>query len=238
MAGLIGLTASDIEIQDALKIGRWAYEGEWIPHPVVRLTTTLPVGVNDAAGRKIVRARWGFDVGAGRPIGNARDDRLTESPMWRSMLGKSPCLFVSTGIYEQVKSPQKQSYWFRRVDGKPIVMPGLAGERKGAEGEKRLCAAIVTTTPNRFFGQYHDRQVCSLTGKELDAWMDATTPEAALKLLHAANDEEWEAVPIDDKLFGHGRRELEHLVATGPVARWTGQAAPRAETKPRNAKLF
>jgi len=126
VAGLIGLTAADIEIQDALGTSRWEYEDKWIPHPVVRLTTSLPIAINKPEGRTIVRARWGFDVGGGRPIGNARDDRLTESPMWKSMLGRKPALFVSTGIYEQVKAPKKTSYWFRRVDGKPIVMPGLS----------------------------------------------------------------------------------------------------------------
>jgi putative SOS response-associated peptidase YedK len=219
MAGLIGLTADDIDIQDALRTSRWEYDEKWIPHPVVRLTTTLPIGVNRPAGRTIVRGRWGFDVGAGRPIGNARDDRLTESPMWRGLLGKSPCLFASTGIYEQVKAPTKQSLWFRRVDGKPIVMPGLAGERV-LHGEKRLCAAIVTTTPNPFFGQFHDRQVCTLEPEEIDLWMAETNQEAARKLLHAPPPDAWEAVPVDDRIFKHGRREIEDLVPIASPVRW------------------
>jgi putative SOS response-associated peptidase YedK len=219
VAGLIGLTADDIVIQDALRVGRWAYEGQWIPHPVVRLTTTLPVAVNAHDGRTVVRARWGFDVGAGRPIGNARDDRLLESPLWRGLLGKSPCLLVATGIYEQVRAPQKTSYWFRRVDRRPIVMPGLAGERS-IKGEKRLCAAIVTTAPNRFFGRFHDRQVCTLEADELDAWMTTTDPQAAVQLLRAPPDEAWEAVPVDDRIFKPGRVEMEDLREVGPPLRW------------------
>lgn len=221
MAGLIGLTASDIDIQDALQVKRWKYDDEWIPHPVVRLTTTLPIAVNRPEGRAIVRARWGFDVGAGRPIGNARDDRLMESTLWKSMLAKTPCLFVTTGVYEQIREPEKKSYWFRRVDQKPIVMPGLSSER-GVKGEKRMCAAIVTTSPNRLFGQFHDRQVCTLSGNELDGWMKETDPERALKLLHPPKDDEWEAVPIDDAIFGHGRREMEHLRPVGGPVRWKG----------------
>ncbi|MHB8587183.1 MAG: SOS response-associated peptidase [Thermoplasmatota archaeon] len=219
MAGLIGLTSADIEIQDAVGTMRWSYDDTWIPHPVVRLTTTLPVAVNRPEGRTIVRARWGFDVGPGRPIGNARDDRLTESSLWKSMLGKSPCLFVTTGVYEQVKAPEKKSYWFRRVDGKPIVMPGLCSER-GVKGEKRLCAAIVTTAPNAFFKQFHDRQVCTLSRDELEAWMSTTEPDKALRLLHAPADSEWEAVPVDDSIFGAGRREMEHLLPIGTPLRW------------------
>jgi putative SOS response-associated peptidase YedK len=224
MAGLIGLTAADIDIQDALGAARWEYEDKWIPHPVVRLTTTLPIAINRPEGRTVVRARWGFDVGGGRPIGNARDDRLTESPMWKSMLGKLPALFATTGVYEQVKSPKKQSYWFRRIDGKPIVMPGLWAER-GKGDEKRVCAAIITTAPNQLFRQFHDRQVCSLAGAELDRWMAERDPQNALKLLHAPADDEWEAVPVDDRIFKHGRIENEDLIPVGEPVRWGG--APR-----------
>ena len=219
MAGLIGLQAADIDIQDAFQVKRWKYEGEWIPHPVVRLTTTLPIAINEPDGRSIVRARWGFDVGAGRPIGNARDDRLTESRMWSSMLGKLPCLFAATAIYEQIREPEKISYWFRRRDQKPIVMPGLASER-GKGDDKQWCAAIITTKPNDFFQQFHDRQVCALEAHELDAWMGERDPRKALKLLHAPDNKAWEAVPIDDRIFGAGRRELSDLVPIAEPIRW------------------
>lgn len=221
VAGLIGLQAADIDIQDALRVKRWKYDQEWIPHPVVRLTTTLPVAVNDPEGRAIVRARWGFDVGMGRPIGNARDDRLLESRLWSSLLGKGPCMFVTTGIYEQIREPKKTSYWFRRRDQKPIVMPGLSAER-GVKGDKRLCAAIVTTKPNRFFGEFHDRQVCTLAPDEFDAWMTETDPKQLLTLLHPPPDDEWEAVPVDDRIFGSGRREIEDLVPIAEPLRWKG----------------
>lgn len=215
MAGLIGLTSSDIELQDALRTSKWEYDGTWIPHPVVRLTTTLPIAVNRAHERVMVRARWGFPVGPGRPVGNARDDRLMESTMWKSMLAKTPCLVASTGIYEQAEiNGQKTSLWFRRRDGKPIIMPGLAAGRS-MEGEERLCCAIVTTKPNKLFGRFHDRQVCVLSDEQADRWMATTDKEKALKLLHHPADGEWEAVPVDDAIFQHGRRELEHLKPIG-----------------------
>lgn len=221
MAGLIGLTSNDIEVQDALGATRWKYEGEWIPHPVVRLTTTLPAAVTTEDGeREVVRVRWGFPVGP-RPVGNARDDRLQESPMWSKMLGtqKHHALFVTTGIYEMIKTDAgKQSYWFRRRDGRPIVMPGLVGPRN-LHGEDRLCGAIITTDPNQFFAQYHNRQVCSLEQGEMDAWMQAD-PDKAPGLLHATPNDTWEAVPVDARIFGKGRREMEDLVAMGDPERW------------------
>lgn len=251
MAGLIGLQAADIEIQDALRLAKWDYEGAWVPHPVVRLTTTLPVGVIKDGVRTGVRARWGFPVGPGRPIGNARDDKLTESPMWKSMLGRSHCLVVSTGIYEQAEvDGVKRSLWFRRVDGRPIIMPGLAGLRK-FDGEDRLCCAIITTTPNPFFGQFHDRQVCSLDAQGVESWLEADR-DTALGMLRAAAPADWEAVVVDDRIFKHGRREDDDLVPIEAPRRWdpahlarpgsaipskataSGSAGPR---KPGQAKL-
>jgi putative SOS response-associated peptidase YedK len=220
VAGLIGLQAADIEVQDALQVAKWKYEGPWIPHPVVRLTTTLPIAVNEDGVRVAVRARWGFPVGAGRPVGNARDDRLLESPMWSAMLGKSPCLVAATGIYEQAQvDGRKTSLWFRRRDGKPIVMPGLWAPRRLDEGEARPCCAIVTTEPNRFFGAFHDRQVCTLTPAAADLWMAATDKAKAMALLGPPAESEWEAVPVDDRIFKPGRREAEDLLPVGPPLR-------------------
>ncbi|MGB1585639.1 MAG: SOS response-associated peptidase family protein [Thermoplasmatota archaeon] len=214
MAGLIGLTSSDIEVQDATGAIRWAYEGEWVPHPVVRLTTTLPAAVTaEDAVREVQRIRWGFPVGP-RPVGNARDDKLEASPLWSKMLGVSHALFVSTGIYEMIQTPQgKQSYWFRRRDGNPIVMPGLVGERT-LKDRKTLCGAIITTTPNDLFARYHPRQVCSLEPSQFDAWM-AADADAAMELLGPAPNDAWEAVPVDSRIFGSGRREMEDLVPIG-----------------------
>lgn len=238
MAGLIGLQSSDIELQDALGLVKWELD-DWIPHPVVRLTTTLPVAVNKEGVRTGVRARWGFPVGGGRPVGNARDDRLLESPMWSGMLGKTPCLVAATAVYEQAEvNGKKTSLWFRRIDGKPILMPGLCAPRKTdpASGEARLCCAIVTTAPNAFFGQYHDRQVCEVTRAEADQWMTGQPKEDAMRLLHAPRLEDWEAVPVDDQIFKPGRREDEHLQPIGDPLRWTGAAAPKRTA--RNATLM
>lgn len=150
--------------------------------------------------------------------------------MWSAMLGSGHALFVATGIYEMIKdaSGVKRSYWFRRRDGQPIVMPGLVGERN-LKGESRLCGAIITTEPNALFERYHARQVCSLETDQLDAWMSADGT-AAMKLLRAAPDDAWEAVPVDDRIFGKGRRELDDLVPIGEPE--TIDTPPNAVGKP------
>ncbi len=85
--------------------------------------------------------------------------------------------------------------------------------------EKADGRAIVTTTPNSFFGRFHDRQVCSVTPQEADQWMTATRKEDAVALLHPAAEDEWEAVPVDDRIFKPGRREMEDLVPIGKPIR-------------------
>jgi putative SOS response-associated peptidase YedK len=218
MAGLMGLMASDLEIQDALRIERWD-AGDWVPHPVVRLTTTMPIAVDRDGVRTAIRARWGFPVGPGRPIGNARDDKLQVSPMWRAMLGKNHALVAATGIYEMTRDEGTKSWWFRRADGAPIVMPALVGVRK-FDGVEKTCVTIVTTEPNAFFAAYHNRQVCALGPEDVDAWMEADA-EKAMTLLHAPANHEWEAVPVDGRIFKPGRIEREDLQEIGPPVRWT-----------------
>jgi len=219
MAGLIGISSNEMEIRDALQVGKWEFEGAWTPRPVVRLTNALPVAVRRDAELVAIRARWGIPMGPTRVVGNARDDRILESPMWSRLLGKGRCLMVATDVFEMLREPTKQAYTFRRVDGKPTVMPGLWQEHN-IKGEKRTCCAIVTTEPNEFFSKYHDRQVCSLGRDELWPWMTETDPQRAVKLLHAPEEDEWEAVPVFDRVFAHDRRDSEGLKTTGPPVRW------------------
>ena len=218
MAGLIGVNAEQMELVDALQKGKWELE-DWKPRPVVRLTNRIPVAMKGEEGVVIRGARWGFPVGPSRPVGNARDDRLLASPMWSKLLVSGRCLVAATGIFEMVKAPEKKYFWFRRADQKLLVMPGLFGVRE-ADGEKRLCAAIVTTAPNRFFAQFHDRQVGSLEPEEAAAWLGGNDPAQAARLIHAPADDAWEAVPVSQRVFAHDRRDVEGVPVVGEPVRW------------------
>ena len=224
MAGLIGIDAAQMDIVDALQRGRWEFEGPWNGRPVVRLTNRVPAARMEA-GEVVVRdMRWGFPVGPSRPVGNARDDRLLESPLWSGLLKTGRCLIPATSIFELIREPAKQPYAFRPLAGKVMVMPGLSGERAAKEG-KKLCAAIVTTQPNEFFARFHDRQVCVLTPLEAKQWLSTEDPHDAVKLLHAPARDAWEAVPVFDRVFAHDRRDSEGVKDLGPPIRW-GDAMP------------
>lgn len=218
VAGLIGVNAEKMELVEALQKGKWELE-EWKPRPVVRLTNRIPIAFQDSGTVVIRHARWGFPVGPSRPVGNARDDRLLESPMWSKLLVSGRCLVPATGVFEMVKDPEKTYYWFRRADQKLLVMPGLFGVRD-VEGEKRLCAAIITTAPNRFFAQFHDRQVATLDEKEAAQWLAEVDPKGAAKLIHAPKDDAWEAVPVSNRVFAHDRRDVEGVPVVGEPVRW------------------
>lgn len=208
-----------MEIVDALQVGKWEFEGTWAPRPVVRLTNALPIAIRRGADTVGVRGRWGLPVGPSRVVGNARDDRLLDSPMWSRLMNRGRCLMVASDVFEMIREPEKQAYAFRRVDKKPIVMPGLYEERD-VKGEKRLCCAIVTTEPNDFFARFHDRQVCELAHDEAHQWLHQTEAKLAMKLLHAPAEEDWEAVPVFDRVFAHDRRDSEGLKTVGPPVRW------------------
>lgn len=69
------------------------------------------------------------------------------------------------------------------------------------------------------FGQFHDRQVCSLEPDEFDEWMSETDPKRLVALLHPPAEAAWEAVPVDDRIFRHGRIETEDLIPIGAPVR-------------------
>ena len=81
------------------------------------------------------------------------------------------------------------------------------------------CYDITHFEVSDFFADFHNRQVCSLQDAELDAWLAADTPAAALACLRGPHDDEWEAVPVDERIFAKGRRELQDLVPVGPPLR-------------------
>jgi putative SOS response-associated peptidase YedK len=218
VAGLIGINAEKMELVDALQKGRWELEA-WNPRPVVRLTNRIPVARREGAEVVLRAARWGFPIGPSRPVGNARDDRLLESPLWRGLLETGRCLVAATGVFEMVKGEEKRYYWFRRADGRLLVMPGLCGER-GVGDEVRLCAAIVTTAPNRFFAQFHERQVATLSESEAAAWLSAPDASSAVRFLHGPAEDEWEAVPVSARVFAHDRRDAEGVPVVGAPIRW------------------
>lgn len=129
---------------------------------------------------------WGFprSWGDGKVIFNTRGDTATDNTkdfnMWREPLAHHRCVVPTYGFYEPhltetVPSPKtgkliKRQYRFT-VPGGPICL--IAGvfevvpKQNGASGH----FSLMTTEPNRWIREVHDRMPVVLLPHEIEQWL-------------------------------------------------------------------
>jgi putative SOS response-associated peptidase YedK len=243
VAGLEGIDASKMEIIDALGGTRWAYdEGERVAKPLLRHADFAPVAIVVDGERVIEKVRFGMPGFQGRLITNARDDKLAESPSWRSLFGKSHSLTAISYVVETDKKT-KTTYRVQRRDGKLMVVPGLVARRHlkfastGNEYDD-LCHVQVTADANDFVATIHDRFVCELESKkERDMWMDPADHDvgALAKLLVQAPNDRYEMVPIASDAWKR-RDDPEATRPIGEAVTWSGVGTKNTDSPSRVGK--
>jgi putative SOS response-associated peptidase YedK len=137
--------------------------------PRYNIAPTQPVATvrAGAAGRELVRLRWGLVApwvkdAKVAPI-NARAETAADKPMFRAALRKRRCLIPASGFYEWAVlagEKRKQPYCFRpRDEGRPFAFAGLWECWHGPDGPLESCA-ILTTAANELVRPVHDRHPC------------------------------------------------------------------------------
>ncbi len=164
---------------------------------------------------------------------NARVETVTERPAFRTAFERYRCLIVADGFYEWSTPPQggrKQAFHIARADGELFAFAGLWSiwRPPGADGEapKLRSCTILTTTPNSAVAPLHDRMPVILERGAEEAWLNSSTPRAAL--LELLN-------PLPS--------EQTSVTAVGPAvndARYDGPdcLAPAADPAGSHATLF
>ena len=221
------------------------------PNYNVAPTTTVATVVkrhsepDDDATRRVRLMRWGLvppwaktaDDGAPDTSGplliNARSDKVTTSPAFRSSAKAKRCLVPMDGWYEwKGAKGHKTPYFMYAGDGEPLFMAGLwtTWRPKGADKDSKplLSCTIITTDAAGPLADIHDRMPLSISAADWDRWLD---PDA----------------PIDEGLLrGHGDldrvqiREVSTLVNSvrnnGPELIEPVEAHPEREAE--QAELF
>lgn len=199
-----------------------ATEPAAFPHIVLRPTNTAPVLVNGRRGVDVRLLKWGFAAPwDGKPLFNARAERLAEARTFRPFLGQR-CLVPATAFFEwravdqnggapRSGKPRKQVLRITRPDGDAFAMAGIYG----TDAEGREAFTIVTCPPNRFMADIHNRMpVIFRSDDAARSWIRPDLPfDAVAGLLR----------PYDGD-----------LTATAPG----GAASPRTQTPPRQGSLF
>jgi putative SOS response-associated peptidase YedK len=155
--------------------------------PRYNIAPTQPVAAvrSDAAGRQLVRLRWGLVAPWAKdtkvaPI-NARSETAADKPLFRAALRKRRCLVPASGFYEWLAlagEKRKQPYCFRPGDERPWAFAALWERWQGPDGPVESCA-ILTTGANELVRPVHDRMPVILPRQHWAAWLDPQAQDAA-----------------------------------------------------------
>lgn len=155
----------------------------------VRPTQDIVIIVNED-GRPVAKPmRWGLipswaktGTGAGklpRNTFNARDDRLASSGMWRGPFKRSRGVVPATGFFEWKKAGgTKQPMYITPKDDRGFLFAAVYDSWINEHGETVDSCAIVTTAPNQFMSEIHDRMPAILDEETVALWLDPATTEA------------------------------------------------------------
>ena len=151
----------------------------------IRPTQDIVIIVNED-GRPVARPmRWGLIPSWGkagklpRNTFNARDDRLAGSGMWRGPFRRSRGVVPATGFFEWKKTGgAKQPMYITPKDDGGFLFAAVYDSWINEHGETVESCAIVTTSPNDFMANIHNRMPAILDEETVALWLDPATTEA------------------------------------------------------------
>jgi putative SOS response-associated peptidase YedK len=219
------------------------------PTATIATVVTRHTEPDDDPTRRVRFMRWGLippwakagSDGAPETKGpmliNARADKVTTSPAFRSSAKSKRCLIPMDGYYEWRVNPdagagkksRKTPFFMYREDGEPLLMAGLWSVWKPRgqpvkEGPPLLSCTIITTDAPGRLGEIHDRMPLVVPERDWDRWLDPDAPV----------DEELLTRPPD--VQGIRMREVSTLVNN--VRNNGPELIAPAEPKPEQARLL
>ncbi|QDU84266.1 Putative SOS response-associated peptidase YedK [Planctomycetes bacterium Pla163] len=156
---------------------------------------------------------------------NARLDKLTSSPIWRSAFPKRRCLVPADGFFERVPEPgepKKRPYWVRFADRSPFCFAGLWSEWTDPQtGEIVTTYTVVTTRNNALMEAIgHPRMPAIVHPDRYGLWLDPTCDDtdalrAAIEAPVPGNL--LDALPISHKVNFRGEHGPDIVEPIGPA---------------------
>lgn len=148
---------------------------------------------DDESTRRVRLMRWGLvppwvkatDTGTPETTGplliNARSDKVTSSPAFRSSAKAKRCLVPMDGWYEwQGAKGAKTPFYMHATDGEPLFMAGLWSSWRPKDAQKDapplLSCTIITTDAAGPLAEIHDRMPLTISAEDWDHWLDPDAP--------------------------------------------------------------
>ncbi|MEM7034842.1 MAG: SOS response-associated peptidase [Chloroflexota bacterium] len=144
---------------------------------------------------------WAKDPKIGSRMINARGETLAEKPSFKHAYKRRRCLILTDGFYEWQKNPNtkaKTPMYIHLTSGEPFALAGLWESWHSNDGSNILSCTIITTSPNEFMVDIHNRMPVILPTDAYDRWLDPTeqTPDKLNDLLVSYPAELMTAYPV------------------------------------------
>lgn len=147
--------------------------------------------------RAVVAYRWGLqpawmDPKRAAKAFNARAESLATSGLFRDAYRKRRCLVPVDGFYEWRRDgSRKIPLWIHDPSGDPLALAGLwTGRQDEATGDWIRTFTIITSSPNAFMADIHDRMPVVIRPDAWSAWLDpAPKDPGELRALLEPDDE-------------------------------------------------
>lgn len=148
---------------------------------------------------------WAKDPKIGNNLINARGETVHEKPSFRAAFKRRRCLIVADGFYEwqTLDDGSKQPLYITLTDRRPFGFAGLwEFWTDSATGSELTTCTIITTAPNAFMRNIHNRMPVIVPREEYARWLDPSQedPTALLPLLRPYPDELMTAWPVSRRV--------------------------------------
>ena len=147
---------------------------------------------------------WAKDPKIGNNLINARSETLAEKPSFRTAYRRRRCLILTDGFYEWRKNPDKTKtpMYIQLESREPFAFAGLWEQWVSPHGDEILSCTIITTQPNQFMAQIHNRMPVILPPQAYAQWLDPAEqkPDILQPLLKPYPAEEMTAYPVSTQV--------------------------------------
>ena len=147
---------------------------------------------------------WAKDPKIGNKLINARSETLAEKPSFRTAYRRRRCLILTDGFYEWRKNPDKTKtpMYIQLESQEPFAFAGLWEQWYSPHGDEVLSCTIITTQPNEFMSQIHNRMPVILPPEAYARWLDPAEqkPDTLQPLLKSYPAEEMAAYPVSTQV--------------------------------------
>lgn len=199
MCGLITQRLSPKELQLALQLFA---EPDWTPRFAIRPTQPALAVRATSEGWRADSMRWQLvppwkvELNTSDATWNAVGETIAQKPTFRSAFAGKRCL-IPAEFYEWEKIPVHRGKVYRQPwrihhQTEPMLMlAGLWESWTSPENETIESCTIITTTPNSFIAELHDRMPVILSPSEWSLWLDPRTRAEQLQELLRPCPDEW-----------------------------------------------